>query len=89
MKLAEVLQAFRKANNYSIREFAKRMDRSEGYVSKVEKNTEQEITIASLRRFASAFNVPASTILKIQELSEEGNWSFVKTMHEISKLYVE
>ena len=41
MKLAEVLQAFRKANNYSIREFAKRMDRSEGYVSKVEKNTEQ------------------------------------------------
>jgi len=87
MKLGETIRIFRIANDYSTKQVAECCGISSTYVSEVE-STHKNPSLETLKSFASCFKVPASTLMKICEKSEEENWTFQKTLLETLKIYV-
>ena len=87
MKLGETIRIFRIACDYGTKKLADECKVSSTYVSEVEHGNKNP-SLETLKDFARALKVPTSTILKICELSEEGNWNYQKTLLETLKIYV-
>lgn len=87
MKIGETIRIFRIANNYYAKQVAESCGVSSTYVSEVE-SSHKTPSLENLMVFAKCFKVPVSTLLQIYEQSEEGNWSFQKTLFETLKIYV-
>ena len=88
MTIGEIIRIFQIANEYSNSELAEKSLMSESMVSQL-KSGEKKIDLSKIEVFARAFNVRASQIYLIYELSEEENWAFQKTLLEVLKLYVD
>lgn len=87
MKLGETIRIFRIASDCSAKQLADGSGVSSTFVSEIEHGNKNP-SLENLKTFASVLKVPTSTILKICELSQEGNWSFQKTLLETLKIYV-
>lgn len=88
MTIGEVIRIFQIANGYSNSELAEKSLMSESMVSQL-KSGEKKVDLSKIELLARAFNVRASRIYLIYELSEEENWAFQKTLLEVLKLYVD
>lgn len=88
MTIGEIIRIFQIANEYSNSELAEKSLMSESMVSQL-KSGEKKIDLSKIEVLARAFNVRASQIYLIYELSEEENWVFQKTLLEVLKLYVD
>ncbi len=82
MKIGQVIRCYRLAAGYMSKDFAEACNLSPTYMSEIE-NMKKLPNLKLLSSFASVLKVPASTIMNISELAEEGNWDFKRIMKEV------
>ncbi len=74
MKLGKVLKVFRKLSDISAIEMHRKTGFSRSYISSIENDQRDSISMKVLEKYSEACAVKPSNILRIQEDSEEFNW---------------
>lgn len=87
MNIGEVIRIFRIANDWNIKEFAKKNKVSSTYITEVEKGNKSP-SLKILQKFAEVLKVNLSDIFCIYEKSEENKWNFQKTLYEVLRIYI-
>ena len=89
--LGKVLKLFRvNGMQLKINEVAEKTDLNSTYISNVEKGNKNP-SLESLNKFSEAYNIPASEIVRIQEETEENNWTdekIIEEFHEVKKRFM-
>ena len=84
MELGKVLKIFRIANEMDAKTAAREIECSSSYITEVEKGNKNP-SVSMFEKMAKVYKVKPYQIMRVQENSEENDWSYAKTLLEALK----